>query len=162
MFNEQQDLPLFSDSTASFNPYEVKPRKRTTRAQLTALEVAFQENKKPSDSEKKALAAQMDMPIPNVQIWFQNRRAKDKHLAAKAKVKEAEAAAAADQAAWEGVEDNENNDGDSSGNPEASTPPTGSSSSSETSTLSSPSNLALCQGSAPNLGGNTPLAALHV
>ncbi|KIO32211.1 hypothetical protein M407DRAFT_4599 [Tulasnella calospora MUT 4182] len=157
MFNEQAHLPLFQYNTAYFNPYEVKHRKRTSRAQLTVLEATFQENNKPSSAVKKSLAAQLDMPIRNVQVWFQNRRAKDKNLAAKAKAKEAAAAAAADQAVRDGVEDDEDDDDDdSSGNPEASTPPAGSSSSSATSTLSPPSNLALRRGSAPNLGGNTP------
>lgn len=73
MFNEQHHLPLFQYNTAYFNPYEVKHRKRTSRAQLTVLEATFQENNKPSSAVKKALAAQLDMPIRNVQVWFQNR-----------------------------------------------------------------------------------------
>ncbi|KAG8914682.1 hypothetical protein FRC00_011535 [Tulasnella sp. 408] len=156
MFNEQHHLPLFQYNTAYFNPYEVKHRKRTSRAQLTVLEATFQENNKPSSAVKKALAAQLDMPIRNVQVWFQNRRAKDKNLAAKAKAKEAAAAAAADQAAREGGEDDDLDDEDLSGDLEASTPPAASSSSSGNSTLSPPSNLGLRRGSAPNLGGNTP------
>ncbi|KAG8956334.1 hypothetical protein FRC04_004414 [Tulasnella sp. 424] len=159
MFNEQQHhLPLFQYNTAYFNPYEVKHRKRTSRAQLTVLEATFQENNKPSSATKKALAAQLDMPIRNVQVWFQNRRAKDKNLAAKAKAKEAAAAAAADQAAREGVDDDDDEDFDDelSCKAESTTPPAGSSSSSAASTLSPPSNLALRRGSAPNLRGNTP------
>ncbi|KAG8900989.1 hypothetical protein FRC01_009976, partial [Tulasnella sp. 417] len=154
MYNEQHQLPLFQYNTAYFNPYEVKHRKRTSRAQLTVLEATFQENNKPSSAVKKALAAQLDMPIRNVQVWFQNRRAKDKNIAAKAKAKEAAAAAAADQADRDGADDDFDDDEDS--NPEASTPPAPSSSSSGTSTLSPPTNLGLRRGSAPNLGGNTP------
>ena len=66
-------------STAYFNPYEVKHRKRTSRAQLTVLEATFQENNKPSSHVKKALASQLDMPIRNVQVWFQNRCTWDRH-----------------------------------------------------------------------------------
>ncbi|KAG9018624.1 hypothetical protein FRB90_011110 [Tulasnella sp. 427] len=156
MFNDQQHLPLFQYNTAYFNPYEVKHRKRTSRAQLTVLEATFQENNKPSSAVKKALAAQLDMPIRNVQVWFQNRRAKDKNIAAKAKAKEAAAAAAADQAAMDDEDDVEDDDEDSGANADASTPPAASSSSSANSTLSPPSNLALRRGSAPNLGGNSP------
>lgn len=64
---------LLQYSTAYFNPYEVKHRKRTSRAQLTVLEATFKQNNKPSSAVKKSLAAQLDMPIRNVQVWFQNR-----------------------------------------------------------------------------------------
>lgn len=77
VYNEQQ-LHLLQYNTAYFNPYEVKHRKRTSRAQLTVLEATFQQNNKPSSAVKKALAAQLDMPIRNVQVWFQNRCAPSK------------------------------------------------------------------------------------
>lgn len=77
VYNEQS-LHLLQYNTAYFNPYEVKHRKRTSRAQLTVLEATFQQNNKPSSAVKKALAAQLDMPIRNVQVWFQNRCARSK------------------------------------------------------------------------------------
>ncbi|KAG8938620.1 hypothetical protein FRC04_008142 [Tulasnella sp. 424] len=156
MLNAQpHHLPLFQSNTAYFNPYEVKPGKRPSRAQLTVLEAIFQKNNKPSSATKKALAAQLDMPLRNVQVWFQNRRAKDKNLAAKAKAKAkeaAEAAAAADQAVREGVdEDEEDIDEESSAKAESSTPPAGSGF-----TLSLPSNLAFRWESVTDFRGNTP------
>ncbi|KAG8899371.1 hypothetical protein FRC01_010568 [Tulasnella sp. 417] len=101
---------------AYFNPTAVQPRKRMGRAELAVLEATFNENSKPSSAETETLAAQMDMPIPYVQIWFQNRRAKEKHVAAMAKAREAAGAAAADQVAREGAKDKD--DEDSSGTPE--------------------------------------------
>ncbi|KAG9006778.1 hypothetical protein FRB94_000462 [Tulasnella sp. JGI-2019a] len=89
-YNDQQQqghLQLLQYSNAYFNPYEVKHRKRTSRSQLLVLEATFNENSKPSSAVKKALSAKLDMPLRNVQVWFQNRRAKDKHLANKARNK---------------------------------------------------------------------------
>ncbi|KAG8899564.1 hypothetical protein FRC01_010468 [Tulasnella sp. 417] len=104
---------------AYFNPTAAQPRKRVGRAQLAVLEATFNENNKPSSAEREKLAAQADMPIRCVQIWFQNRRAKEKHVAAMAKAREAAeaaGAAAADQVAREGAKDKA--DEDSSGTPE--------------------------------------------
>lgn len=68
----------------SYRPNEVKHRKRTTRQQLKVLEETFKTTQKPDANVRKALAAQLDMTPRNVQVWFQNRRAKDKTLAKRA------------------------------------------------------------------------------
>ncbi|KAG8825537.1 hypothetical protein FRC19_011192 [Serendipita sp. 401] len=72
---------------SSFYPYrpnEVKHRKRTTRQQLKVLEETFRTTQKPDGNVRKSLALQLDMTPRNVQVWFQNRRAKDKTLAKRA------------------------------------------------------------------------------
>jgi hypothetical protein len=68
----------------SYRPNEVKHRKRTTRQQLKVLEETFKTTQKPDANVRKSLAAQLDMTPRNVQVWFQNRRAKDKTLAKRA------------------------------------------------------------------------------
>jgi hypothetical protein len=68
----------------SYRPNEVKHRKRTTRQQLKVLEETFRTTQKPDGNVRKSLALQLDMTPRNVQVWFQNRRAKDKTLAKRA------------------------------------------------------------------------------
>lgn len=65
----------------TYRPNEVKHRKRTTRQQLKVLEETFHKTQKPDGNVRKALALQLNMTPRNVQVWFQNRRAKDKNLA---------------------------------------------------------------------------------
>lgn len=67
-----------------YNPSEVKHRKRTTRPQLKVLEDTFKRETKPNAALRKQLAAQLEMTPRGVQVWFQNRRAKEKTLAKKA------------------------------------------------------------------------------
>ncbi|KAH8806741.1 Homeodomain-like protein [Flagelloscypha sp. PMI_526] len=61
-----------------YQPNEVKHRKRTTAAQLKVLEGIFKTDTKPSAALRTQLAAQLDMTPRGVQVWFQNRRAKEK------------------------------------------------------------------------------------
>lgn len=68
----------------SYRPNEVKHRKRTTRQQLKVLEETFRSTQKPDGNVRKSLALQLNMTPRNVQVWFQNRRAKDKTLAKRA------------------------------------------------------------------------------
>ncbi|KAI9266062.1 Homeodomain-like protein [Sporodiniella umbellata] len=63
-----------------YNPFEIKHRRRTSRAQLKILEKSFSENCKPNATVRRILAQQLDMTPRGVQIWFQNRRAKAKLL----------------------------------------------------------------------------------
>lgn len=63
-----------------YNPFEIKHRRRTSRAQLKVLEESFSENPKPNATVRRILAQQLDMTPRGVQIWFQNRRAKAKLL----------------------------------------------------------------------------------
>lgn len=76
-----------------YNPFEIKHRRRTSRAQLKVLEKSFSENPKPNATVRRILAQKLDMTPRGVQIWFQNRRAKAKLQRRKASA----AAAAADQ-----------------------------------------------------------------
>ncbi|RCI01700.1 hypothetical protein CU098_011528 [Rhizopus stolonifer] len=64
--------------TSFYNPFEIKHRRRTSRAQLKVLEKSFSENPKPNATVRRILAQQLDMTPRGVQIWFQNRRAKAK------------------------------------------------------------------------------------
>lgn len=64
--------------TAFYNPFEIKHRRRTSRAQLKILEKSFDENPKPNATVRRLLAQQLEMTPRGVQIWFQNRRAKAK------------------------------------------------------------------------------------
>ncbi|KAG0167487.1 hypothetical protein DFQ28_005974 [Apophysomyces sp. BC1034] len=61
-----------------YNPFEIKHRRRTSRAQFRVLEKAFQENPKPNTNVRQSLAQRLSMTPRGVQIWFQNRRAKAK------------------------------------------------------------------------------------
>ncbi|KAI9268767.1 homeobox domain-containing protein [Sporodiniella umbellata] len=63
-----------------YNPFEIKHRRRTSRAQLKILEESFSDNPKPNATVRRILAQQLDMTPRGVQIWFQNRRAKAKLL----------------------------------------------------------------------------------
>ncbi|KAG8732168.1 hypothetical protein FRC11_000296, partial [Ceratobasidium sp. 423] len=66
--------------TAFWNPYEVKHRRRTSRAQLGVLEREFDTDPKPNADKRRALAAQLNMTPRAIQVWFQNRRAKIKAI----------------------------------------------------------------------------------
>ncbi|GAN11724.1 hypothetical protein MAM1_0863c11308 [Mucor ambiguus] len=63
-----------------YNPFEIKHRRRTSRAQLKVLEKSYLENPKPSAAIRRILAQTLEMTPRGVQIWFQNRRAKAKLL----------------------------------------------------------------------------------
>lgn len=62
---------------------QVKHRRRTTPEQLKVLEFWYDINPKPDNQLREQLAAQLGMTKRNVQVWFQNRRAKMKGLAKK-------------------------------------------------------------------------------
>ncbi|GAA5901372.1 hypothetical protein JCM6882_007759 [Rhodosporidiobolus microsporus] len=88
------------DFTQTFyDPFKIKHRRRTSPPQLKILEYHFEINSKPDVTLRKALSEQLDMTPREVQVWFQNRRAKVKKLREKA---EREAAAAAEEAARKG------------------------------------------------------------
>ncbi|CEP15030.1 hypothetical protein [Parasitella parasitica] len=63
-----------------YRPYEIKRRKRTSRAQFKVLEKIFIENPKPNSRTRRALADDLHMTPRSVQVWFQNRRAKQKQI----------------------------------------------------------------------------------
>ncbi|KAF9901985.1 hypothetical protein BX616_002076 [Lobosporangium transversale] len=64
--------------TAFYNPHEVKRRRRTSKSQFKILEKAFIENPKPDASTRRHLAQRLSMSPRGIQVWFQNRRAKNK------------------------------------------------------------------------------------
>ncbi|MBW0513322.1 hypothetical protein O181_053037 [Austropuccinia psidii MF-1] len=70
--------------TTFYDPFQIKHRRRTTPAQLGVLEAQFDSNCKPDVVLRKQLADQLDMTPREVQVWFQNRRAKTKKLEKKA------------------------------------------------------------------------------
>jgi hypothetical protein len=70
-----------------YTPNEVKHRKRTTSAQLKVLEGIFKRDTKPNAALRTELASQLNMTARGVQVWFQNRRAKEKTKAAKGALK---------------------------------------------------------------------------
>jgi len=61
-----------------YDPFYVKHRKRTTKAQLKVLEKTFENCPRPDSTMRKKLADQLSMTPRSVQVWFQNRRAKVK------------------------------------------------------------------------------------
>jgi len=61
-----------------YDPFQVKHRRRTSKKQFSILEKAFNENPKPNTATRRDLAEKLKMPVRGVQVWFQNRRAKDK------------------------------------------------------------------------------------
>lgn len=66
-----------------YDPFFVKHRKRTTKAQLKVLEKTFETNIRPDANMRKKLGEQLGMTPRSVQVWFQNRRAKIKKLTQK-------------------------------------------------------------------------------
>ncbi|KAF8070589.1 hypothetical protein FPV67DRAFT_1779916 [Lyophyllum atratum] len=66
-----------------YTPNEVKHRKRTTTTQLKTLEAIFKRDTKPNGPLRVQLAAELGMTARGVQVWFQNRRAKEKTKAGK-------------------------------------------------------------------------------
>lgn len=76
----------FIDSThevlRSYNRPKTSKRKRTklSEEQLNILEESYQLNHHPSSEIKETMALKIGIPVKNIQIWFQNRRAKDKSI----------------------------------------------------------------------------------
>ncbi|KAI8920852.1 homeobox domain-containing protein, partial [Powellomyces hirtus] len=66
-----------------YNPFCHKTRHKTTKDQLQVLELSYVNNRKPDAKEREMLARRIDMTPRGVQIWFQNRRAKEKSIALK-------------------------------------------------------------------------------
>ncbi|KAF9526669.1 hypothetical protein CPB83DRAFT_896002 [Crepidotus variabilis] len=66
-----------------YTPNEVKHRKRTTNQQLKVLEAIFKKDTKPNAQLRQELAQELNMTPRGVQVWFQNRRAKEKSKSVK-------------------------------------------------------------------------------
>ncbi|KAJ1989478.1 hypothetical protein EDC05_004664 [Coemansia umbellata] len=69
-------------SSAPSNKSSSKPgnrkRARATSEQVTVLESVFMVNRSPASRVREDLAARLNMAPRQVQVWFQNRRAKEK------------------------------------------------------------------------------------
>ncbi|PPQ93722.1 hypothetical protein CVT25_013062 [Psilocybe cyanescens] len=76
--NSPDSAPVDFRAFYPYTPNEVKHRKRTTSAQLKVLEAIFKKDTKPNASLRNELALELDMTARGVQVWFQNRRAKEK------------------------------------------------------------------------------------
>ncbi|BGP56147.1 hypothetical protein JCM8202_005915 [Rhodotorula sphaerocarpa] len=63
-----------------YDPFRIKQRRRTSPAQLRVLEHHFERTPKPDLTLRKRLGEHLDMTPREVQVWFQNRRAKVKKL----------------------------------------------------------------------------------
>jgi len=61
-----------------YTPNEVKHGKRLTNAQLKVLEAIFKKDPRPNANLRNELAQEFDTTARYIQVWFQNRRAKEK------------------------------------------------------------------------------------
>ncbi|KAL3121994.1 hypothetical protein niasHT_008588 [Heterodera trifolii] len=57
-----------------------RPRTTISAKSLETLKLAYQDSKKPARHVREQLASQTGLDMRVVQVWFQNRRAKDKRL----------------------------------------------------------------------------------
>jgi len=57
-----------------------KKRQRTTPEQLEVLEKVYEQEKLPGSDLRKELAVKLKMTPRRVQVWFQNKRAKEKRM----------------------------------------------------------------------------------
>jgi hypothetical protein len=83
-FNTQTPREASVPAFYNYRPNEVKHRKRTTRAQTKILEEQFKSTDKPDAATRGDLSIRLGMTPREVQVWFQNRRAKEKKLRAQA------------------------------------------------------------------------------
>ncbi|KAI8997041.1 hypothetical protein BDB01DRAFT_892645 [Pilobolus umbonatus] len=85
--DDKDDLmhsPSSPSSPSSAPP--VRKRTRATADQLSVLEDTFAMNVSPNSKLRKQLAEQLQMSERSIQIWFQNRRAKVKHMQKRAQM----------------------------------------------------------------------------
>ncbi|CAO3587671.1 unnamed protein product [Absidia cylindrospora] len=75
-----------STSTSNNKEEPIRKRTRATAEQLAVLEDMFAVNVSPNSKIRKQLADQLQMTDRSIQIWFQNRRAKVKHMQKRAQL----------------------------------------------------------------------------
>lgn len=74
-------LSIFSDSRSGDSDSGTKrPRTTITASQLEALKAAYSKSAKPSRHVREKLSSDTGLDMRVVQVWFQNRRAKEKRL----------------------------------------------------------------------------------
>lgn len=78
-FDSFHKTPQGNFKNSYYNPFHIKPRKRTSKEQLEVLEKTFETNIKPDAALRKTLADRLNMTPRSVQVWFQNKRAKVKN-----------------------------------------------------------------------------------
>ncbi|ORY30404.1 hypothetical protein BCR39DRAFT_152444 [Naematelia encephala] len=105
-------IPCPTCTKGKADPPQVKHRRRTTPEQLKVLEHWFDVNPKPDNNLREWLASELGMTKRNIQVWFQNRRAKVKGLAMKEKAAQTKASASGS--------DSENPPGNSTADPPSS------------------------------------------
>lgn len=71
-------LYVMDDSSISPSDNVIKRRRRLTCTESHSLNAAFVVNPQPSATERKTIARNLGMAERAVQIWFQNRRAKQR------------------------------------------------------------------------------------
>lgn len=76
--SKKRIFPFYSE----FRPKEKRRRCRTvfTQEQLYLLEAGFSEQKYPDGKFRQQMAEKTGLAEDRVQVWFQNRRAKEKRL----------------------------------------------------------------------------------
>ncbi|KAI9276898.1 hypothetical protein BDA99DRAFT_545074 [Phascolomyces articulosus] len=79
----EKDSTTVQNKTSSTT---TKKRTRATAEQLTVLEDTFAVNVSPNSKLRKQLAERLQMSERSIQIWFQNRRAKVKHMQKRAQM----------------------------------------------------------------------------
>lgn len=79
---QPQKFCKFIDATKdilkSFRNEPRRSRIKLNNQQLVELEACFVECRHPSQYIKEELVKKLEIPLKNIQIWFQNRRAKEK------------------------------------------------------------------------------------
>lgn len=78
--------PAIPDNQNSHKDETIRKRTRATAEQLTVLEDTFAVNVSPNSKLRKQLSDQLKMTDRSIQIWFQNRRAKVKHMQKRAQL----------------------------------------------------------------------------
>ncbi|ORZ26201.1 hypothetical protein BCR42DRAFT_341771, partial [Absidia repens] len=74
------------DTSATTTTTSVRKRTRATAEQLSVLEDTFAANVSPNSKLRKELSDRLQMSERSIQIWFQNRRAKVKHVQKRAQM----------------------------------------------------------------------------
>ncbi|KAG2194283.1 hypothetical protein INT46_000051 [Mucor plumbeus] len=69
-----------TSSSGGFGHIPIRSRRRFTSDETDALEQAYQHTKRPKQEVKQRFARDFDTTVPRIQIWFQNRRAKEKKI----------------------------------------------------------------------------------
>ncbi|XP_041370648.1 LIM/homeobox protein Lhx3-like isoform X2 [Gigantopelta aegis] len=78
--NDYEAAKARGTSDYDMDPSNKRPRTTITAKQLEALKRAYNESPKPARHVREQLSAETGLDMRVVQVWFQNRRAKEKRL----------------------------------------------------------------------------------